>query len=166
MNLDGFNVTAPFKQTILNYLDELDNTASDIQAVNTVLCKDNRWIGYNTDGIGYALSLEDKYPQIKRAKSASILIIGAGGAAKGIYHGLKSRGYQTITVANRTLEKATLIASNQHVLTLDEAEEKLSTFDIIIQTTSVGMKPHIHDKILSLNHIKRMQLSVTLFTSR
>ena len=154
MKLDGFNITVPFKQTILNHLDELDETVIDIQAVNTVLCKDNRWIGYNTDGIGYALSLEEKYPIIKNNKSVNILIIGAGGAAKGIYHGLRKKGYHSITIANRTVEKAEVIATRKHVLTLEDAEKNLEKFDVIIQTTSVGMKPNINDKILSLGNIK------------
>lgn len=155
MNLDGFNITAPFKQTIIEYLDEIDQSAANINAVNTVLSVDNRWIGYNTDGIGYALSLEDKYPYIKNDKSLEILILGAGGAAKGIYHGLKSRGYHSISIANRTLNKAEAIASGNYVLTLDDAEKKLDGFDIVIQTTSVGMKPDTENQILSLKNIKQ-----------
>src|SRR5690625_3525257 len=58
--LDGFNVTVPYKEKIINYLDEIDEQAERIGAVNTVLCKNNKWIGYNTDGIGYVRSLWSK----------------------------------------------------------------------------------------------------------
>src|SRR5699024_6293933 len=61
MGLTGFNVTAPYKQKIIPFLDELDKTAQIIGAVNTVLLKNNRWIGYNTDGTGYVRSLESKF---------------------------------------------------------------------------------------------------------
>lgn len=55
--LHGFNITVPYKEKILNYLDEIDEQAEQIGAVNTVLCKNGKWIGYNTDGVGYIRSL-------------------------------------------------------------------------------------------------------------
>src|SRR5699024_10070827 len=86
--IDGFNVTVPYKEKIMHYLDDMDEQAKKIGAVNTVLCKDNKWIGYNTDGIGYVRSLLHKFPSIETGKDNKILLLGAGGAAKGIFHAL------------------------------------------------------------------------------
>lgn len=155
LGLNGFNVTVPYKEKILAYLDELDDQAKKIGAVNTVLCKNGKWIGYNTDGIGYLRSLLSKFPELASNKEKRILILGAGGAAKGIYHALIHHGFHNITIANRSIEKAkNILATNEHFMTLQEAEDQLEAFDVIIQTTSVGMKPN-HDKsIISLHRLK------------
>lgn len=155
--LNGFNVTVPYKEMIIGYLDDIDEQALQIGAVNTVLCQDGKWIGYNTDGAGYVRSLESKYPNITADKTLEILILGAGGAAKGIYHGLVGAGYDKITLANRTIEKAQDIikhdSENPHrkVVTIAEVEEQLEVYDVIVQTTSVGMKPHVDETIISCN---------------
>jgi|SRR5690625_28338 len=157
LKLDGFNVTVPYKEKIIPYLDEIDAYAEKIGAVNTVLCKDDKWIGYNTDGLGFVRALESKYPIITKDKEKEILIIGAGGAAKGIYHALMEHGYANITIANRTLEKAEMLTNPYELskaITIDQAANNLMSYDIIIHTTSVGMKPNIHDVILSFDKLK------------
>src|SRR5690625_2080200 len=60
-HLDGFNVTVPYKEKILHFLDDIDEQAEQIGAVNTVVCKNDQWIGYNTDGVGYVRSLVSKF---------------------------------------------------------------------------------------------------------
>lgn len=156
--LDGFNVTVPYKEKIIEYLDEIDPYAEKIGAVNTVKCKNGKWIGYNTDGIGYVRSLESKYPEIQSDKDRTILMLGAGGAAKGIYHALTDKDYTSITIANRTKEKAQLL-TEQHpsneAISLEEAAQKINTFDIIIQTTSIGMKPNTEEVIVDFNALKQ-----------
>lgn len=153
MQLDGFNVTVPYKQTVMDYLDDIDDSAAKMGAVNTVLCKDGRFIGYNTDGIGYVRSLQQKFPNLQEKKEIPILIIGAGGAAKGIYHGLKREGFELITIANRTIEKATEIVGASHAISIEQAEETLAAYDVVIQTTSVGMKPNDEQIIMSLENM-------------
>lgn len=157
-NINGFNVTVPYKEKIIQELDELDDQASRIGAVNTVLNVNGKLVGYNTDGLGYVKSLEKAYPKIKKS-TPNILIIGAGGAARGIYNGLKSSGYLNIDIANRTLEKAkeikeTNLIGKTEVITLDRAEHALNQYDIIIQTTSVGMKPNVDAQIINLTNLK------------
>lgn len=152
LNLDGFNVTVPYKEKIMDYLDEVDAYAKKIGAVNTVLCKDGKWIGYNTDGIGYVRALESKYPVITSNKEKAILILGAGGAAKGIYQALIEKGYLNTTIANRTIEKAMTLTKHHEessAITLEEAERNIACYDIIINTSSVGMKPNINEAIVS-----------------
>lgn len=156
--LDGFNVTVPYKEKIIEYLDDIDPYAKKIGAVNTVKCKDGKWIGYNTDGIGYVRSLESKYPEIQTTKDCTILMLGAGGAAKGICHALVDKGYTSITIANRTKEKAQLLTeqhpSNQ-AISLEDAAQRVNEFDIIIQTTSIGMKPNTEEMIIPFTSLKQ-----------
>ncbi|MUK87059.1 shikimate dehydrogenase [Ornithinibacillus sp. L9] len=144
-DIDGFNVTTPYKQEIIPYLDELDDYAAQIGAVNTVANKDGKWIGYNTDGIGYIYSLKATYPSLFRDKDIRIILLGAGGAARGIFSALSSEGFRYIDIANRSLKKAREIkALGNHIttteiLSLKEAEENLGHYELIIQTTNVGM---------------------------
>lgn len=155
--LNGFNITVPYKEKILDYLDEMDEQASQIGAVNTVLCKNDKWIGYNTDGIGYIRSLLQQFPQLETNKEANILLLGAGGAAKGIYYALMKHGFKFVTIANRTLDKVEKIIDNNpnsKALSLQEAENSLMNFDVIIQTTSVGMKPETDRMIIELNNLR------------
>lgn len=72
--LNGFNITAPYKKDIIPHLDELDKEASAIGAVNTVVNKNGKWIGYNTDGNGYLRSLVKAFPSVEQNKNQKILI--------------------------------------------------------------------------------------------
>src|SRR5699024_5873532 len=138
-------------------LDELDESVKKIGAVNTVLNKNGKWIGYNTDGLGYLKALITKFNQIDKNKR--VLIIGAGGAARGIYYAFIKEGFAIVDIANRTVEKGErIIAMNDgdtlsRILTIEEAEEELGTYDIIVQTTSVGMKPNEDKTVMSLENI-------------
>ncbi len=138
----GFNVTVPFKSRIIPYMDVLDDFANEVGAVNTVVIKDGRLYGYNTDGPGFIkglLTITD------RLDGKNVLIIGAGGAARGIYFALAKTGVAKIDIANRTVLSAEqLLADYQGnkdsgVISLKEAESSLGRYDIIIQTTSVGL---------------------------
>lgn len=135
LGCSGFNVTVPFKEEIIPLLNTLDTSAELAGAVNTVVRKDNQWVGYNTDGLGLLASID------QLNMDSRILIIGAGGAARGIVAALKTKGNTQITITNRTLEKASRLAQEFAVATLpySEVNEHLAHFDIVIQTTSVGM---------------------------
>lgn len=154
--VQGFNVTVPYKQKIIPYLDELNDAANVMQAVNTVVQRDGKWIGYNTDGIGYVRSLEQAYPHIISGQHHKALIIGAGGAARAIYHGLLERGITRVDIANRTIEKAKNFAQAEKtaVYRLDEIGELLENYDLIIQTTSVGMKAIEDQPIAPVSNLK------------
>ncbi|MEN1969332.1 shikimate dehydrogenase [Lentibacillus sp. N15] len=153
-NLDGFNVTVPYKQTIIPYLDDIHDDAKRIGAVNTVVNRDGKWIGYNTDGKGYVRSLQKHYPKLCMDKDIKIVIIGSGGAARGIYDALVTEGFRFIDIANRTISSAEAIAQLQQeqshttILPLADLEAKITRYDLIIQTTSVGMKPHQEQSII------------------
>lgn len=142
LGVSGFNVTIPHKTAIIPYIDEIDETAREMGAVNTVVRLPNGNLkGYNTDGDGFVRSLEDKIGNEKR--HLSVLIIGAGGAARGIAFSLKKHGYQQITVTNRTLSKAEELIADLgcgNAILYDEASNTLDQYKILIQTTPAGMK--------------------------
>lgn len=94
--LKGFNVTAPYKQTVIPYLDELSPEAQEIGAVNTVkILSDGRLIGYNTDVYGFTEALK---PFLEEREYDKALILGTGGASRAIEYALKSLGIKTVKV--------------------------------------------------------------------
>lgn len=159
LNIKGFNVTIPHKVAILPFLDEIDETAKLIGAVNTVVNINGRLIGYNTDGNGYVESLQAVLT--KSMKEHRYLIIGAGGAARAIYYTLASRGCIDIDVCNRTIENAgTLVQEcpyevNSKALSIIDAEDHLENYDVIIHTTSVGLHPNVTASPIKLEKAAR-----------
>ncbi len=155
LGASGWNVTIPHKEAILPLLDQIDSSAEQMGAVNTVVVEANGTLtGYNTDGIGFVNSLEEAMGT--NLKELSILIIGAGGAARGIAFALKEQGYVNLVCANRSLSNAQrLIADlkSGHALSLDQAEAQLVDFQVIIQTTPAGMITSNVDMPLSLKNV-------------
>ncbi|AOV07927.1 shikimate dehydrogenase [Sporosarcina ureilytica] len=141
LGCSGWNVTVPHKSAIIPFLDEIDESAEVMNAVNTVeVLPDGSLRGSNTDGAGFVQSLEEMFGHLCVEKK--VLVIGAGGAARGICYGLHEKGYGPMYVTNRTIEKAQQLAEhlpNAKALTITEAENILDEFGLIIQTTSVGM---------------------------
>ena len=104
----GINITVPHKQAVIPFLDEVDEWATAAGAVNTIVNRDGRLTGHNTDGPGFlrALLVETGYsPEGTRA-----LVLGAGGAARGILLALARGGVESLVIANRTLERAEALA--------------------------------------------------------
>ncbi|MDQ2746928.1 MAG: shikimate dehydrogenase [Acidobacteriota bacterium] len=148
LNFKGFSVTIPHKQTIIKYLDSIDETAEHIGAVNTVKIENGKLRGYNTDAQGFIEPLLNSCGNLKDAK---IAVIGAGGAARACVYALQKEG-ATVTVFARNLEKSEALAadfdvelqplSTQHSA-LDTSHSALRTyedFDILLNTTPLGMK--------------------------
>src|SRR5262249_50333360 len=100
----GCNVTVPHKETIMPLLDDLDPDAEMIGAVNTVVNRDGRLFGANTDGFGFVAHLKETIPDYDFTKP--VMILGAGGAARGIIAALKKEGVQKIYIVNRDQERA------------------------------------------------------------
>lgn len=157
-NLNGFNITAPYKKTIMPYLDDLHEQAKAIGAVNTVVNKNGKWIGYNTDGNGYLRSLLHAFPSVEQDKAINILILGSGGAARAILYTLSFNGYRNIDIANRTKQTALELRkmyqlTNTSILSLQEAENVLQKYDLIVQTTSVGMEDAEGRRIITMDNL-------------
>ncbi|GIP48304.1 MULTISPECIES: shikimate dehydrogenase [Paenibacillus] len=145
----GINVTVPHKVEVMDYLDRIDEGARLIGAVNTIVNDDGVLTGYNTDGIGYIRSLKEEAAPELRGKR--VLVLGSGGAARGIVYALLQEEPGLVTVANRTAVKAREMANEWAHLGrlngcgMEELDEVLPEVDLIINTTSVGMHPHVGD---------------------
>jgi shikimate dehydrogenase len=154
LGIAGCNVTIPYKEQVLPLLDEIDEEAASIGAVNTIINENGKLVGYNTDGRGFLSSL------IRTAGhdciNKSILLIGAGGSAKAILMTLLNHGAKDITIANRNINRASDLKSftsveTIEVMSIEDAEQSIQRHDIIINTTPAGMDPYIDDIPLSLD---------------
>ncbi|WP_175990967.1 shikimate dehydrogenase [Bacillus sp. Marseille-Q1617] len=158
LGLRGINVTVPHKTAVMPLLDEIDPLAASIGAVNTIVNREGKLIGYNTDGLGFVEGLKKDIQGDLSSKK--VLIIGAGGAAKAIYFTLASLGVRNIDITNRSDDKAfDMIDScpvdiESQYCKLQEAELKLHQYDIVIQTTSIGMFPAAEESPIRVDRVK------------
>lgn len=134
-SLRGLNVTIPYKQQVIPYLDELSPGAAAVGAVNTILFTEGRRIGYNTDVIGFQDSLET-FLANNGGPTKSAWVLGTGGAAKAVTWVLEQQlGAQVQLISRR---------SGAEVLSYEELEEEQVSFvDLIVNTTPLGMSPNI-----------------------
>jgi len=146
----GANVTIPFKEAVISLLDEMDQLAAQIGAVNTIVNHDGRLIGYNTDAAGFIRALRQEGGFEPRGTCAAL--VGAGGAARAVGFALVGEGIRRLTIANRSADRAVRLASllrtgapaGTAITTLrwDEAKSKgsFSSDDLLVNCTSLGMK--------------------------
>ncbi len=138
----GFNVTTPHKQDIFALCDEVDDTARAIGAVNTVVIKDGKLYGTNTDAYGFMQNVIEGIGKPDFSKGPCV-VLGAGGAARAVIHALIEAGVTNIIVTNRTGDKARDIRSmNNKILRLAEWEYRsdiLKGASFVVNTTSSGM---------------------------
>jgi shikimate dehydrogenase len=159
LGISGLNVTIPHKVAVMEFLDEIDPLAKQLGAVNTIVHEDNKLIGYNTDGEGYLEALLPVLP--KPLKEMRVLILGAGGAAQGVALTMAIYGVKEMCISNRTVSKAEELAKECSSLTsasslpIRLAQARLTEFDLIINTTSIGMTPNVDQMPLSLGMIAR-----------
>lgn len=142
----GCNVTVPYKEKVLSYLDELDVEAARAGSVNTIVRKKNRLVGYSTDGLGFWRSLGAFQ---KRFKGSFGVFLGAGGAARAVLMTLAQKGIRGAAIVNRTASKAFALQRRLRrffpnrewrVWNVREASRKLSQAAWVIQGTSVGLR--------------------------
>lgn len=158
LSVGGFNVTVPHKSKIIPFLDGIDELAANIGAVNTVVNENGQLMGYNTDGPGFLKGLNPILPKIAGQK---VLIIGAGGAARAIYFTLAKENPHTLDIANRTVEKAQELIKDcpysvsSRAYSFDEASESLGEYDLVVQTTVIGMSPKIDEQPFVLNNLRK-----------
>jgi 3-dehydroquinate dehydratase/shikimate dehydrogenase len=136
LNFHGFSVTNPHKQTIMQYLDEVDSTAERIGAVNTVKIEDGKLYGYNTDAHGFISTLKDKYGDLEGARVA---LFGAGGAARACLATLLDEG-ALVSIFARNDEKGAALAEEFGVPFEGAAgdREMADEFDIVVNATPLG----------------------------
>jgi shikimate dehydrogenase len=157
----GFNVTVPHKSAIIPFLDEVDELALSIGAVNTVVNEGGKLKGYNTDGLGFLTGLQPFFPSITTQK---VLIIGAGGAARAIYFTIAKNSPKKVDIANRTVEKALELVEecpfplSSKAISLEAASRDLGDYNLIIQTTMIGMAPKIAEQPITLNNLNEQAM--------
>lgn len=137
----GANVTLPHKERAFALCDEVDAAAQATGAVNTLVFEGERIRGRNTDVAGYLGSLDAA--GVGTLEGAIVLVLGAGGAARGIVHGLLSRGVDRVLVANRTLSRADALAAllgpRVRPVSWENLADALASCDLLVNTTSLGM---------------------------
>ena len=149
LNIKGFNVTIPHKVDVMQYLDELDEVARLIGAVNTIDFKNLK--GYNTDGIGAVKAIEE----VTSIKNKNVVVAGAGGASRAISFYIAKYGAESLTILNRNEVKAESLASDvsDSGLIGEVASDSINAIgnymegaDVLIDTTPLGMHPNISDE--------------------
>ncbi|HCL89934.1 MAG TPA: shikimate dehydrogenase [Candidatus Atribacteria bacterium] len=152
LNIRGVNITFPYKEKVIKFLDKVEESARRIGAINTIVNNKGILTGYNTDVIGFKKSLqEDGKFTIKGEKA---VILGAGGAARAVVYALLEEGIEEISIFNRTLEKAEKIKqalspfspkSRIGVFFLEEKmlKDKIKEAHLLVNTTSLGMPPRV-----------------------
>ena len=137
-NLYGLNVTIPYKEQVIPYLDEMDDDAATIGAVNVIriirpVKGKTRLIGYNSDVVGFARSIE---PLLQQGHTHA-LILGTGGAAKAVRHGLQKLGVEATYVSRQK--------RRSDILTYQElTPEVMASHTVIVNTTPLGMFPNVN----------------------
>ena len=134
--INGINVTVPFKKTIIRHLDELSEEAEATQSVNTVCLEHNKVVGYNTDIKGFELGIKNFNIDLK---NKIVLILGSGGVVSSIIYALKRMRVSKIIISNRTKENTNYLKKLfEDLIIVDWGE--IPEFDIVINATSVGLK--------------------------
>ncbi len=151
LNFKGFAVTNPHKQTIIKYLDEIDETAEKIGAVNTVKIENGKLYGYNTDAQGFIQPLKTAYGDVCNAKVA---VFGAGGAARACIYALKKENVE-VTVFARNLENAESLTEEFQIelkeFTIHHSPFTIyKDFDILVNTTPLGTKGEFENETPAL----------------
>jgi shikimate dehydrogenase len=146
LNVKGFNVTVPHKEGVIEHLDFVDEDAEFLGAVNTVKNEDGQLTGYNTDADGFLQSLIEEGIELEGKR---VTMFGAGGAARAVGYAVLKGGAKFLNVVNRNFSKGKvvgeLLGKRGNVLVFPLKETTVAALlkdaDIVINTTSVGMKP-------------------------
>ena len=148
--ISGLNVTVPFKQLIIPFLEKLSPEAQNTQSVNTVYLEDNKLVGHNTDIAGFELAIR----HIKfDTSNKNVLILGAGGVVPSVISALKNLNTKNIFLMNRTKEKAQKIKEKlEYIEIIDWGD--IRDFDMIINATSLGLNKE-DDLGLNFESIKK-----------
>ena len=160
LGIHGLNVTMPHKSTVTDYLDEVDSTVKFLGAANTILNKDGKLSGFNTDGFGALKALRENGIELSGKK---VLLLGTGGAAKAIAYSL-AKEVGELAILNRAADKAAELAEtlgrplNKKIvggaISPNAIAKNLQDSDVLINATSVGMHPEANQSIVMPRWLK------------
>lgn len=136
-------VTSPFKSQVIRYLDECSTTVADLKAANTIIQRNGKLYGHNTDIDGIAFAL--RYITVK---NKNVLVLGAGGAASAMGYFLKNRQPAAIFWLNRSRDKAAILANKFGGKVIGYDALSKYEFDIIVNATTLGLSPNLHESSL------------------
>lgn len=159
-NMAGANITVPYKNDVVKFMDSIDKTAEKIGSINTIVNKNGKLIGCNTDGDGLVADLKSKKINLQ---NKTVLVVGAGGASKAVLYALNKLKVKKIYITSRTYGTAEVVShayKNIIPLKINEIEDNLLLeADCIINSSTCGMKNN--DKMPF--HIKRYKKDVVLY---
>jgi shikimate dehydrogenase len=160
LGIRGLNVTMPHKNAITTYLDEVDPTVKFLGSANTILNRDGRLLGFNTDGVGALRALRENGVSLTGKK---VLLLGGGGAAKAVAFSLAEEA-EAVMILNRDIEKASVFASamrskrgrdvQSDILSSNTIKTNLEDSDVLINATSVGMNPNAGKTLVARGWLK------------
>lgn len=142
---DGLNVTIPYKETVMTYCDELSEEARAIGAVNTLVRRDGKIVGYNTDYTGFRKSLEQNGVAVRGART---MVLGSGGASKAVCHVLEDMGAESVKLVSRSGE-----INYENLSQHKDAE-------ILVNTTPVGMYPNTGVSPVDLSRFPKLEAAL------
>lgn len=151
----GASITIPFKIDVIPHLDDIDPLAAAIGSVNTLVNRDGRLKGYNTDGIGAVTALRNAGMTVTGSRA---LVLGNGGSARAIAFTLKNEGC-AVSIAGRNRERVRALCDDLELRDSDALDifrlnaEKTKAFDVIINTTPIGMTPETEESPLPVQYI-------------
>ncbi len=135
-NLKGFNVTIPYKEQIISFMDVLDKEAQEIGAVNCVACRDGKLFGYNTDVYGFSQSIKP----FLDTNHERALVLGTGGASKAVAYALKKVGVEVYFVTSSRQKK------EPNYFFYEEINEVvMNAFKLVVNTTPLGTSPNVNE---------------------
>jgi shikimate dehydrogenase len=149
-NFQGCSLSMPYKEKLINFVDKLDNNARKIGSINTILKKNNKFIGYNTD---YYASKEILRKQ-KFSKKSNILILGSGGAARAIIHSVIDLKFDNIFLSSRNKKRFNKMKVKNKITFIKWSERSKVDCDILINATPLGMFGK-YDKKIPINFSKK-----------
>lgn len=162
LGFSGFNITIPHKESALKLCNFISLAAKQIGAVNTITIKDGKIYGDNSDHFGFIQNIKSEHPNFD-FKNKKVLLLGAGGASRAIVFGLLNQGVAEITITNRDLIRAENLAQNFlktgqiKTISWNNRDKNLSDFDMLINSTSLGMSGKDELEI-DLNNLKKSAL--------
>ncbi len=149
LGVRGVSVTIPFKTRIIPFLDEIEEVAKRINAVNTIVNEGERLVGYNTDWRGALEALEERVD----LRGKRVVLLGAGGAARAIGFALKRRGCEVV-ISNRTTDRGAVLAKELMCIHQPLSSIEGLKADVMINATSVGMHPYDEESPLPKRALK------------
>jgi shikimate dehydrogenase len=150
-NIIGFNVTIPYKETIIKYLNKLEYPADKIGAVNTVVVDEDGLVGYNTDYYGFTTSIKDFNLNFANIKA---LVIGSGGSAKCVVAALEDLQCKDITIASRNPNNLCGAFNNNKIVSVYD-EIDLTCYDLIVNCTPLGSVNYLNSSPINITKLKR-----------